>query len=53
MATKKVTPAKETDKTFIEKIGEQAVHVRDGLVAGTGHLIEAAGHGLESVKEKM
>lgn len=51
MATKKKSTAPEP--TLLEKIGGQALHLKDELVAGTDHLLEAAGEKLSAVTSSI
>lgn len=37
-------------KTFLEKVGDKATHLKDDLVAGKDHLVEIAGEAFDSVK---
>ena len=46
MAKKKSVPK----KTFLEKVGDKAAHLKDDLVAGKDHLVEMAGEAFDSVK---
>ena len=39
------------DQTLMEKIGEQAQHLKEGIIAGKDHIVEMAGDGIESVKD--
>jgi len=41
------------DKTFLEKIGDQASHLKDELIAGKDHLVEIAGEKIASVKSSI
>ena len=51
MSKKSVKP--EHDETFIEKIGEQASHLKEGIIAGKDHLVEMASTVVTAVKEKV
>lgn len=51
MANKKNTLVHE--KTFFEKLGDQAAHVKEELVAGKDHLVEFAGDAYDSVKSSI
>ena len=48
---KQSLPAHE--KTFLEKLGDQASHVKEELVAGKDHLVEIAGDAFDSVKTSI
>ena len=39
----KKQPLPAHEKTFLEKLGDQASHVKEELVAGKDHLVEIAG----------
>ena len=52
MAKKKQATA-EHEKTLMEKIGEQASHLKEEIIAGKDHLIEAAENKIASVKETI
>ena len=55
MANKKKTSTSATipEKTFFEKISEQATHLKEELIAGKDHLVEAAGEKIASVKSSI
>jgi hypothetical protein len=48
MANKKRSSGQE--KTFLEKLSDQAAHVKEELIAGKDHLVEVAGDTIASVK---
>ena len=51
---KAISPKKpKHEKTFIEKLGEKASHLKEELIAGKDHLLEAAGETIESVKSSI
>lgn len=52
MANKK-QPLPAHEKTFLEKLGDQASHVKEELVAGKDHLVEIAGGAFDSVKTSI
>ncbi len=52
MASKK-QPLPAHEKTFLEKLGDQASHVKEELVAGKDHLVEIAGDAFDSVKTSI
>ncbi len=55
MANKKQATgsSSENEKTFFEKLGEQAAHVKEELIAGKDHLVEVAGDTIASVKSSI
>jgi adenylate kinase len=48
---KKVAKKSAQKKTFLEKVGNKASHLKDEIVAGTDHVVEFAGEAFESIKE--
>jgi hypothetical protein len=52
MATKKrnSTEMAEHEKSFLEKIGEQASHLKDEIISGKDHLVEAVENKIAAVK---
>ena len=48
---KKVAKKSAPKKTFLEKVGNKAAHLKDDIVAGTDHVVEFAGEAFESIKE--
>jgi hypothetical protein len=55
MANKKAASPKtaEPQKTLMEKIGEQATHLKDEIIAGKDHLVEIAGEKFADVKSTI
>jgi hypothetical protein len=55
MATKKTATPKATEpqKTLMEKIGEQASHLKDEIIAGKDHLVEIAEEKFADVKSTI
>ena len=53
MQDKKQNTATEPEKSFFEKLGDQAAHVKEELVLGKDHLVEFAGEAIDSVKSKI
>ncbi|MEO5684260.1 MAG: hypothetical protein ABIQ88_16585 [Chitinophagaceae bacterium] len=53
MASRKKTTPPEHEKTLLEKIGEQATHLKEEFIAGKDHFLEAAGEKIELVKETI
>jgi hypothetical protein len=51
--TKKALKNKDHEKSMMEKIGDQATHLKEEIVAGKDHLIELAGDAFTSVKETI
>ena len=52
MPTKKKAAKKSaTKKTLLEKVGDKASHLKEGIVAGKDHVVEFAGEAFESIKE--
>jgi len=52
MPTKKKVAKKAVQKkTLLEKVGDKASHLKDGIVAGKDHVVEFAGEAFESIKE--
>ena len=52
MSTKKKVAKKSAKKkTFLEKVGNKAAHLKDEIVAGTDHVVEFAGEAFQSIKE--
>ena len=49
----KKQPLPAHEKTFLEKLGDQAFHVKEELVAGKDHLVEIAGDAFDSVKTSI
>ena len=52
MATQKRNSSKtvEQDKSFMEKIGEQASHIKDEMISRKDHLVEAVENKIAAVK---
>ncbi|MEP7257163.1 MAG: hypothetical protein ABI687_02220 [Flavitalea sp.] len=50
---KKTSKTLAPEKTLFEKISEQAAHLKDELIAGKDHLVEAAGEKIASVKSTI
>ncbi len=48
---KKVAKKSAPKKTFLEKVGDKASHLKDEIVAGKDHVVEFAGEAFESIKE--
>ena len=48
---KKVAKKPAPKKTFLEKVGDKASHLKDEIVAGKDHVVEFAGEAFESIKE--
>src|ERR1051325_6710513 len=48
---KKVAKKSAKKKTLLEKVGDKASHLKDGIVAGKDHVVEFAGEAFESIKE--
>jgi adenylate kinase len=48
---KKVAKKSAKKKTFLEKVGDKASHLKDEIVAGKDHVIEFAGEAFGSIKE--
>ena len=50
---KSKTSGQSTEHSFLEKVSEQAAHLKEVIVEGKDHVMEAAGGALESIKEKI
>ncbi|MEJ0101524.1 MAG: hypothetical protein WDO19_02720 [Bacteroidota bacterium] len=52
MATKKKNSIEmaEPEKSFLEKIGEKASHIKDEIISGKDHLVEAVENKIAAVK---
>lgn len=48
---KKVAKKSAKKKTLLEKVGDKASHLKDGIVAGKDHVVDFAGEAFESIKE--
>ena len=48
---KKVAKKSAQKKTLLEKVGDKAAHLKDGIVAGKDHVVDFAGEAFESIKE--
>lgn len=48
---KPVAKKSAKQKTFLEKVGNAASHIKDDVVAGKDHLVEFAGDAFHSIKE--
>ena len=53
MATTKKAAKAPVEKTLLEKIGEQAVHLKEEIIAGKDLLVEAAGEKIAAVKQTI
>jgi hypothetical protein len=54
MATKKSTPKKKTvNKTFIEKVSDQASHLKEEIIESKDHFVELTEHAVASLKAKI
>ncbi len=53
MANRKRNTTAAPEKTFFERLGDQAAHVKEELVAGKDHLVEIAGDAFDSVRTSI
>lgn len=53
MAAKKSASKKAAKKTFMQKIGETASHLKEEIVLGKDHIAEVAGDAIESIKSSI